>query len=204
MENIFWTRPNNQQRHPSWRAKPAQSSQQLETLCQRQRPFHFSGSGSKATLRKYIYKIPLSHRMGIVSQKMWHVEQRINLFTPPTCVWILDLWMSSSGFLKHINLSKVYLYSIFISNLGLFGFSWFLSISRSQSVSMRQLVFLTLIRRSLLSWQKVIWLRTAGRFPWCPVTLNQSIKVRNFRQICQTIQNLCARPPLCWNTQPLF
>ena len=202
MENIFWTRPNNQQRHPSWRAKPAQSSQQLETLCQRQRPFHFSGSGSKATLRKYIYKIPLSHRMGIVSQKMWHVEQRINLFTPPTCVWILDLWMSSSGFLKHINLSKVYLCIIFISNLGLFGFSWFLSLSRSQNVSMRQLVFLTLIRRSLLSWQKVIWLRTAGRFPRCPVTLNQSRKVKNFRQICQTIQILCARPPLCWNAQP--
>lgn len=122
MENIFWKRPNNQQHHPSWRAKPAQSSQQLEALCQRQRPFRFSGSGSKAPLRKYIYKIPLSHRMEIVSQKMLHVEQRINLFTPPTCVWILDLWMSSSGFLKHINLSKVYLCIIFISNLGLFAF----------------------------------------------------------------------------------
>ena len=31
--------------------------------------------------------------------------------------------------------------------------------------------------------------------PRCPVTLNQSRKVKNFRQICQTIQNLCARPP---------
>ena len=135
-------------------------------------------------------------------KKMWHVEQRIKLYRPPTCVWILDLWMSSSGFLKHINLSKVYLYKVYLSQiLGIWLFSIHLIILELKCIK-GQLVFLTLIRRSLLSWQKVIWLRTAGRFPRCPVTLNQSRKVKNFRQICQTIQNLCARPPLCWNAQP--
>ena len=92
MENIFLTRPNNQQRHPSYKSPVEQNLRRARNSWKHYANDNGLSISADQGQRRHsgnILQVTTLTQDGVVSQKMWHVDcgtKDQSLYTPYLCL----------------------------------------------------------------------------------------------------------------------